>query len=290
MGSILTYLHNMKQAGNLVDYSVGLARDLKKEVDLLSTVNLKNFPLGIPIAEPPHHKYDEMNVGEIMKELNSEMRNEVIKVKRRIKNPPRINFFTERGVSYKVIQQYVNNNRYDFIVVSANTENEYLINDRNMDIIKHNEPPVWVIPHNAEYQPVESIIFATDLEEDDIPTMKKVAELAEKSAAKISAVHVVDDQEKKSRIEKAGTSEDLIKKVGYDNIELVTLLREKDKRPDQVINEFAKRIGSTLIVVVKENKSFFEKLFRRSTTKDLIDVSDIPVLVFHEDIFKQGKD
>jgi nucleotide-binding universal stress UspA family protein len=154
-----------------------------------------------------------------------------------------------------------------------------------MDIIEYNKPPVWVVPHNSEYKPLKSIIYATDLEEDDIPTLKRIAELAEKSTAKISAVHVVDDPEKKSKIEKAGTSEDLVKKVGYDDIELVTLLREKDKRPDQVINEFAKRIESTLVVVLKENKSFFEKLFRRSTTKDLIDVSDIPVLVFHEDTF-----
>jgi nucleotide-binding universal stress UspA family protein len=279
----------MKEVGNLVDYSCRLARDLKKELDLLRTVNLKNYPMGIPIVEKPNYQHGEIDVENIIKELNSEMHTEIINVKRRVKDPPQINYFTEKGISRMVINDYTKTNRYDYIILSSNTNNEYLINDRNMDIITHTEIPVWVIPHNAAYKPLKSLIYATDREEEDIPTMKRIAKLAEKNSAKITSVHVVENNKTKNEIQKKGNLGNLREKVGYNYIEFLALPREKDKRLDEVIIKFAKQIGATLIVVIKENENFFEKLFRRSTTKNLIDLSDIPVLVFRENIYESVK-
>jgi nucleotide-binding universal stress UspA family protein len=50
----------------------------------------------------------------------------------------------------------------------------------------------------------------------------------------------------------------------------------------ELLNDYALLIKADLIVVLKENKSFFERIFKSDPAKKIIKKSMLPVLVFHE--------
>jgi nucleotide-binding universal stress UspA family protein len=49
-----------------------------------------------------------------------------------------------------------------------------------------------------------------------------------------------------------------------------------------LINDYSSDIDANLVVMLKENRHFLERLFKPSSTKKLIKEAKLPVLVFHE--------
>jgi nucleotide-binding universal stress UspA family protein len=56
----------------------------------------------------------------------------------------------------------------------------------------------------------------------------------------------------------------------------------KNQDITEILNKEAAEINADLIVVLQENKNFLERIFEGSFTKELINQTQIPVLVFHE--------
>lgn len=279
---MLTYIHRIDNGKDLIRYSVELARDLKRDLDMLYTIELQNHPMGVPGAARPNFEVTQEQIQNILDEIGAEMEKRVGQVKKSTRNPPDINYFTRQGISHYLVREFVRNNNYDNVIVAANAKNELLINDRNMDIIKSIDCPVWVIPEGIKYKPIKRIIYATDYGEEDIHTLKMLVKIAEKSEAGITALHIHEDLDFEERVKKSGFNDLLAKEVGYKDTEMVTMSRDKDKSLSETINKFAKDIGADLIAVLRENKNFFDKLLRKSETKKLINVADLPVLVYQE--------
>jgi nucleotide-binding universal stress UspA family protein len=52
----------------------------------------------------------------------------------------------------------------------------------------------------------------------------------------------------------------------------------------QLINDYACLIDANLIVVLKENRHFLERLVKSSSTKKIVQQARTPVLVYHEKV------
>ena len=283
MNSILVYVHKADESDYLIRYAAALGKEMNMSIELMYTVELQNYPMGIPGAARPAFQYTHEQVESLFEEVRSKFDQEIEKIKAEMDNPPNIKYNTQEGISHHVLKEHAAGKKYKYLLVAAHSENEFMINDRNIDIIKQVNLPVWIVPENKKYNPLKSIIYATDYNKEDIETMKMLVSLARITEAKITALHVNDDLNFEEEVKNSGFKDLLAEKVGYENIDVSTLVQEKNKSLPETINDFAKLINADLIVALKENKGFFERLFSKSATKKIITTSELPVLVFQED-------
>lgn len=61
-----------------------------------------------------------------------------------------------------------------------------------------------------------------------------------------------------------------------------SIIDRGDKSFGEYINDTAVDIQADLIVLLKENRSFLEKIFKASSTAKIIKKARLPLLVFHE--------
>jgi nucleotide-binding universal stress UspA family protein len=71
--------------------------------------------------------------------------------------------------------------------------------------------------------------------------------------------------------------------TGYSNISLKTLREQNGHHIIELINSYASRTQTDLIVVLKENKNFLERIFHQSSSEKMVAESDKTILVFHEE-------
>jgi len=282
MSTILTYIHTVDEAENLICYAAELARDMKMSVDILYTAEIQTYPTGIQPSSMPHMEYTHEQVESILADAESEIARQIERVNKKIKNPPQIRYFTKQGISNHVIEEFTSKSKYDFVVLAASPDNDFLINDRNMDIIKLMDRPVWIIPEDATYKQLKSIVYATDYNEEDVETMRKITGFAEKTSAKITALHVNDNLDFEEKVKNKGFTDILIEKVGYRNLEVSSMVQKDNTGLSDTIIDFSKLVHADLIVILKENKGFFEKLFASSNTKMIMNKTEIPVLIFQQ--------
>lgn len=255
---------------------------MEMSVDILYAAEIQTYPTGMLPSSMPYMEYTHEQVESILADAELEIARQIERVNKKIKNPPQIKYFTKQGISNHVIEEFTNKSKYDFVVLATSSENDSQINERNMDVIKHTDRPIWIIPEDATYKQLKSIVYATDYNEEDIETMRKITGFAEKTAAKITALHVNDNLDFEEKVKNKGFTDILIEKVGYRNLEVSSMVQKQDGSLSDTIIDFSKLVHADLIVILKENKGFFERLFASSNTKMIMNKTEIPVLIFQQ--------
>jgi nucleotide-binding universal stress UspA family protein len=112
--------------------------------------------------------------------------------------------------------------------------------------------------------------------------LRKLIALTHHFSPRITAIHITENLDFEVRIQKAGFQEMLHRKTSYDQVSVKSLVEETNGEDiGQLINEYASLMEANLIVVLKENRHFFDRLFKSSATKKIVQQAKIPVLVYH---------
>lgn len=140
--------------------------------------------------------------------------------------------------------------------------------------------PVLAIPAKYKYSPIKKISYAVS----DIQLIKKelkiIIEIANKFDASIDIVHIVGGSKsdiKLDNIEPAKILTNLTHHFKYYKLNLY-IVDGKDKPLVQELNRFVKHQKSELLVMLTNKRSFFDKVFNSSQTKELAYNLNIPLL------------
>lgn len=151
-----------------------------------------------------------------------------------------------------------------------------------MDVVSKVSCPVFIIPPDAKYQPLEKIIYATDYNKEDITTLKSISKLLKSFEPEILALHISNDNEFKEILKSEGFAGMLNKNTGNNKVSVKIIADEDGKDAvESLVNE-AEKAKANLIVVLKENRNFFERLFKSSFTSELVEKAQMPIMVFHK--------
>ncbi len=143
--------------------------------------------------------------------------------------------------------------------------------------------PVLIIPPHATFSVVKKIMLACDFDHaDEFIPLGIIRELLSDTKAKLLVFNVEVNMEEDNNKYPATI-------VG-EGFAVHTLLQEFNpeyhfaKNSEYVlgINEFAESNGVSMIISVPKKKSFFEKLFIKSSTKKLAFHTHLPLLVVHK--------
>lgn len=282
MRTLLALINEPEKSEKFIYYTANLAKALKSNIHFMHVVNPDRYPLGTPDSTGTAAVQVQQNL-EIMAESGEKAINEHVKeIRKEFSQDMFIKLTSKVGIAKMIIDDLIEEGEvHSIAIANKKDESMWVQNPSNMEIIREFKVPVWIVPHGAPMPKFNEIVYATDYKEEDVVTLKKLMDFAGVYKPNVWALHVTDAPEFEEKVKDAGFQETVQKRTNYDKIQVKTI-KEKGEDLAETVNEYATNIPADLIVVLKENNNFWERIFKSSSTKDIIKNSDLPVLVFHE--------
>lgn len=260
-------------ANNALQYAIGLA---KKTDAVVHLIHIKNFPVM-----DPSFPVDAM----------STMIEEMDKISEKGMKDTKTKFLDSTGVKYVLydtsgfvndeIESYCKTNSIDLIVMGttgASGLQELLIGSNAATTVGRSEIPVMVIPPSAHLSEIKHILYASDYSEPEFPALSRLIYFAELYDADISVIHVKTDYDR--YFDSAHNF--FVKNKAHIKRENIKLIQTDKTDISEGINHHIDNHPTDMLVLAKHNRSFFDRLFHRSLSKQMAYHTKIPLLVLHK--------
>lgn len=261
------------------DFSKGAEKAMEFAVEISRKNNAKIIAINaydLPYAETimTHSLLDVMkkNAEDAMKKVGDALAEKEVNYQTLI----------QMGNPIRIVKEAVEEYNADMVVLGtkgASGMEEVLIGSNAAAILHNVDCPVLTIPHGREFTDIKHIVYGSDFRsKKSDKALSELATIANLFGARVSVAHVVvnyelDDKttaEAKARISPIlGDIEHDYHIIHADNVE-------------QGILEFAAKNGADMVALMSRNYSFFEGLFRRSTSSKIAFHATIPYLALQE--------
>ena len=279
METLLAIINKPKEAKSFIGYIVHLAQDLDTNVHLMYVQEPYDYTLGQPPATGFSTSVEVMkrNAEDAKKDFAKLIQNVLNEISGEVK----IDYSAEIDTTTTLINRYISDNKAGMVILEEEEKKSFWSQtSSNIDIINHVNCPVWVIPFNISYRPFREIVYATNYVEEDIPTLKNLIGFTYRFSPGITALHITYSIDFEERVKKTGFRDMFQSKTGYQKITVKSILEKDDENAAQLINEYALNINADLIVILKENRNFFERILSPGSTKKILKEATLPVLVY----------
>lgn len=258
---------------NAMDYAAKLSKELNASLTLWNMCE-------IPII-------DEMASSNLSKSINrkkKELADIMLDWCTEIKEEYAITcgYFVDAGIENleRTLARYTNGKNFDLIVAGTNgTDNMYqfFFGTNSYRIIKEVKCPVMIVPENYTFKKLNSVVFATDYNLDDAKLAKVLAQTFNLS---ITFVHLSKKESDMSKTVYQSFKNLFEEELDHDFRVRFEWLFEEDKLDGLVEKMIEKE--ADMVILSTNHKKWFEDLFHKSFTKQVLDGIQIPTLVFHQ--------
>lgn len=281
MKKLVFLIDEIGNSKELIRFAALLGKDINARVYVLYIQNPVNYGTygHVGMATPP----DPLMIQKLYEDIKENIAGFIKEIEAEHLGIKSIKFKSETGDAASILKEKVENNIYDLVLLQGQTERGFLMqNAVVMDVVQNVPCPVYIIQPDAVYQPFRKIIYASDYNEEDITTLMNLLNLAEPFDPEIIALHISNDNEFEMKLKSEGFAKMLREKTAYNKFS-VKMVADKDgvDAVESLVSE-AEKLKANLIVVLKENKNFFERLFKSSFTAELVKGTQLPILVFHK--------
>jgi nucleotide-binding universal stress UspA family protein len=280
METILAIIKEPGEAEDFIVYSANLAQNLHFNLHLAFIQEPTEFTIGQPPPSPAYASFikaQKVRADNALKTFETY----VERLSDEIKSAISIDYSAEYADAVILINDFINNDKAHMVILEEDEGKTFWArSSTEMSVVNNASCPVWVIPHKSKYVPFKEIIYANDYQREDLHTLQKLVEMTRGLSPSITALHVTDNNDFDERVKEAGFDEILRSKIDYRRISVISLKEDKDEHTAQLISGYSQKINADLIVLLKENRSFIEKLFTSDPTLDIIRGISLPVLVY----------
>jgi nucleotide-binding universal stress UspA family protein len=155
-----------------------------------------------------------------------------------------------------------------------------LLGSFTADVVEKVDCPVLVIPESATFHVPHRIMYATDFQFNDFSCLNQVSEIARVFDAEIIVSHISADLTKQQEEEDLM---DWFMEIAETNISYPKLLY-KTYTGENVLEKLNKAIdelGVEILCMSTVKRTFLERIFKSSLTKEMVYQTHHPLLVFH---------
>ncbi len=156
---------------------------------------------------------------------------------------------------------------------------EVIMGNTTKHLIEKSPYPVLSIPADASPKLIETILYATDFEEEDIGAIDKLTEIAKPLNAKIKIVHISSLKETIGKEEMKAIEEKIQKHIQYPKLE-VAILYSEDIFNDMKIY-FGNSNADLIAMLERESHGLASKIFHRDLVKRMESYGRIPLISFN---------
>jgi nucleotide-binding universal stress UspA family protein len=283
MKNLLAIVRDPDHADSYVNYLKGMGENIPADVHLCYIENPADYTFGAPDSTGVATANLELSLGDRTRKAEQKLARLVEEFDVRPKGGGAIQYSTEIGDTLEIVNEFASG-RNDSMIVLKNEGNSSLWerSDYDMKVLRDANCPVWIIPDETVFRSFDEIVYATDFNKEDLPTLRKLIALTGRFTPNITALHVNTDDAFMARVKQAGFQDMVRKKTACDRITVKVLEKKETDDLGLLVNDFATLIDAKLIVVLKENKHFLERIFNPDTSRKIIRQASIPVLVYHE--------
>lgn len=283
MKKMIVFIYPFEKIERIVDYAFRFARDINAELEFVHAVEAGPAEYDPALdKQVPDSMATATTIGAIQEEMMAERQRVLQKTigikKASVGLTVPLSWSVTAGTHLLLNDEISERNDVDLILVPTAPDELYDVTAP--DVAANNRHPVLVFPVNQDYRPFKTIVYATDFHDEDIVVLKHLIGLTEPLEANITVFHISHHRKTyEEELKKAGMEELINRKIMFREIPVVS---EQAGNVTEGIKEFSKRNYADLIVLMREDKNFFQRVFGRSTTKELLRDTDIPVLVYHQ--------
>lgn len=284
MKELLVHIISPARAQLFMNYAAYIARDLELNVRFLHVHTPANFPIGTPGSLSAAASVNQRDIDKEVDKIKHHFELQISKINASDPELPLMEYSIEVGSPPEVIHEYCKANKVDAIMLKGPKNHSLLSEDPgNVDIIRQVTCPVWIIPEGIAYKPFSEILYATDYHKEDLPNIKLLVKFASKFTANITAVHIAGDADFEEKVKGAGFEEMLKEKTGYEMISVKVLPEKKGEPLVEELHNFALMMDADLIVLLRENRGFTDRLIHGSRSEKIARETQLPVLIYNEE-------
>ncbi|WP_435625271.1 universal stress protein [Flagellimonas sp.] len=140
--------------------------------------------------------------------------------------------------------------------------------------------PLLILPDDYYLHDISTVLYATDFEPTDVFALKRVAKLVESYRALIKVFHIPLKTEVNVENKMEVFKEEVMKKIDYP--EIIFSIEYADDVESGIHNSIQEEIPEMLVMMEREQPSFFDRLFCKDTVETIEGKISIPLLVFNK--------
>jgi len=157
---------------------------------------------------------------------------------------------------------------------------EIIMGRTAQNLIEKAPCPILAVPADASLVTLKTMVYATDLEEEDVYAIRKLTKLAKAFDAKIKVVHIVTEDEYEGETQMEWFQEMLKEKVTYGKMNFKLFFSDDIFESLRI---YLSDVNADLVVMLeREHKGILKKWFHRDLVKKMESYGRVPLLSFRE--------
>ena len=170
---------------------------------------------------------------------------------------------------------------YDLIIMGTKPDlfYQYFVGTNTYHVLQRVETPVLVVPANCSYRAINTIIYASNYEENDYLSLKQLKQFAEMYDAEIRVLHVSPKQSEVSREVFDSFKDRVLTEFNHDRKFKFSRIFAEDEAT--AIHQYVLDQDADMLGLFMQRRNFLQRLFHESVTKKLSAIAEYPILVFH---------
>jgi len=223
-----------------------------------------------PSFDPAQHEIMDPSLG--MQDVKKENMHNLIASISSLANKFGINIKSTLEVGFTIETIVKLSEDYDMIVMGSTGSNNIInkfFGGISTGVASKSKCPVLLIPGNANFTPLQNILYAFNMKELDTEIMNSVIDFAKRNNSMLHFVQIGDSNYDFTELPE-------IKNIKYTTNSIKTGSFAKE------INKYIKNKDIDMLIVATKHRKFWDKLFHKSFTKKLALNALIPLLVYHK--------
>ena len=195
-----------------------------------------------------------------------------------------------RGDAVSRIIELSKSDSTDLIVMGTTGLQDFLskiIGSVSLDVSNQAHCPVILVPRDAKWQPIDRILFASNVQSVTPPMVREMSGFAQLFGAAIHFVHISEKQHEPVTINKDGNTI-------IDNIWSELYEKSNGSFPFEIhtvygfdivkqLSKYVYKNDINLIAFVSKHRNFWQNLMHDSVTQKVAISTEIPMLIMHTD-------
>lgn len=179
------------------------------------------------------------------------------------------------------IGTYANERQMDIVVLGSTgmgDSSDHLFGNNALSVIAELQKPILSIPKNAHFKKVQTIVYATDLNDIDFEA-KELMAFARLFTAAVHFVHVFPEVISATRFNPAHISHDLTRKFNYPHITFDAIMNNDVEKG---LLQFIEAHRPDIVAMFTRKRNTYEQLVDKSITRKVALGSAVPIFAFRK--------
>jgi len=276
MKTILVPTDFSSTAETAFNYALSLAKNLNNKLILFHA-----YQVPAPIAELPFAVLnDERRL------LKEESERKLKALSKKIQETGNVlhECVLEEGVASEMILKYAKEKNVDLIIMGTTGQSGLsgvVFGSVSLKIMEKANCPVISIPAGFSLnKAIKRITYATDYHNSDVVAINKAVDIAQASGAQLNILHICDaiigaDEEKTLMHD---FMEKVKKTTSYPNLSFQII---HGYNVEARLEQYIEDESTDMLMMATHYRSFFDRVFGKSITRNVTRETSIPVVAFH---------